>query len=282
MYVCSSRQHVQKIGAFSIIIPYSWDKKCLLRTNNFLFAVSVFLSFNIPACSYWNNGLSKIMPVSEVQGQKPVAIFYSLFFNFLCTKSIFPSPLFHFTQTKPFVNGHKKSCSPLSHILFYLSVILFNLPFPLFAKYLPFFFIPENSFDPSLFSLAMQYLSLLILFPFDVFPGSSAFTCSPYLISPLFSTFSSHLLVLAPHFAPFFILFLILYPLSSATLFSSMFLPFFYLFPHIKKEPQHGSHPIPTQKLTSISLFWLFRSFNTMKHLLHSYSTTPQISLRKF
>lgn len=122
----------------------------------------------------------------------------------------------------------RKACSPLSHILFYLSVIPFHLPFPVFPKHLP-FFIPKNPFVPSLLSLEMQYLTSLNLFPFGIFRGSFAFTYSPYLISPLFNIFLSHLLVFAPHFTPFFLSFLIFYLLSSATLFSSMFLPFFYL-----------------------------------------------------
>lgn len=121
-----------------------------------------------------------------------------------------------------------------------------------------------------------------ILLPFDIFPGSSTFTCSPYLISLLFSIFSSHMFLLLILCLSFYLFSFSIHCLLQFSFPWCFYLSFTCLFPHIKKEPQHGSHPTPTQKLSCISLFWLLRSLNTMKHLLHSSSTTPQISLRKF
>lgn len=141
----------------------------------------------------------------------------------------------------------RKAYSPLGHILFYLPVIPFHLPFPVFPKtYL--FFYPREPFWS--FSIFFGNPVSLILFPFDIFHGSSVFTYSPYLISPLFIIFLSHLFLLL-------ILHLSFYPFSISIhcLLQPFFPQYFYLsftclFPHIKKEAQHGSHPTPTQKLS--------------------------------
>lgn len=191
------------------------------------------------------------------RGRNLLQYFVLCFSTFYALKAYSP-PLFSISHKQnPLLMGMRKACSPLSRILFYLSVIPFHLPFPLFPKHLPFFFffIPGKAFGPSLFSLEIQYLSSLIFLPFDVFPGSSAFTCCPYPISPLFSIFSSCLLVLAPQFTPLYLFHFLSIVFCNPFFPQCFYLSFTYLFPHIKKEPQHGSHLTPALNLICISLF---------------------------
>lgn len=144
----------------------------------------------------------------------------------------------------------RKACSSLSHILFYLSVIPFHLPFPVFPKHLPFFYPKEPfcSFS-TFFGNAISYLIKLIsLWHFPWFFclhllsllnfSRLAYFCPTYLF-----------LLLILHLS-FYLFSFSIYCLLQPFFPQCFYLSFTYLLPHIKREPQHGSHPTPTKNLS--------------------------------
>lgn len=178
----------------------------------------------------------------------------------------------------------RKACSSLSHILFYLSVIPFHLPFPVFPKHLPFFYPKEPfcSFS-TFFGNAISYLIKLISlwhFPW--------FFCL-HLFSLLNFSLVQHIFIPLTCFCSSFYTFLFIFSHFLSIVFcnpfflnvSTFLLPIYFLILRGNLSMGLILHQQKTSAV-SISLFWLFRSHNTMKHLLHSSATTPQISLRKF
>lgn len=117
-----------------------------------------------PVCRYWNNSWSQVMPGFEVQGQKSIVIFCSLSISstFYALKAYSLSFFSISCYQNSVLMCMRKACSPLGHILCYLSVV-FHLNFPLFPNHLlhpiaPFWF--SSIFSGNLISFLVNHISL--------------------------------------------------------------------------------------------------------------------------